>query len=589
MTTRLRRQRNARSHSRQRNTAEHNLTFSRLITALGGALVLILLSATFLGDYLRVPGLKASASPALISPNNDQTQDRTSFTYTISENANVIIQVFGVNGSLVKTLSLVENQPAGQYVVLWDGTDVNNQVIEDGRYTIKVVAQGNSRSAEQSVEVLVDTQEPFLRLTNLQETTRVAESNLVIDGLTDPGTVVYQAGMTEPVPIDSQGQFQLTRQLAEGPNIIEVIASDQAGNTTRVSHEVTLVTRPPEITLIEPAVDAWLRNGIIEVRGAAPGAATVLINNQPAVILEDGTFSREIILQEGDNTLRVMASDDVGNSITEERIVHLKTAPPEITLNLENGTVLNQSTVELTGRTESGATVLVNNIVVPISTLGEFQTTINLINGSNEIRVEARDIAGNTSFLNRRVLFESPTAQNELTRLFNNLPSLSSVGTPLLIILPSLILVGYLLTRPVSLTLSADSESFTPGMPDEQRTMAFHLELSKSARTTVEILNKHNQVVATLTHRRQRGAGQHILYWDGYDDRGHAVPAGDYLVQAVASTPGANVRSATLITIYEDPLVHGQYSQQYAPQTERAETYRPIVRRTARRGRQTGN
>jgi len=582
MSTRFRQRRSSKQNTGRRSTTTNSLTFSRFVTALGGALVLILLSATFLGDYLRVPGLNVSVSPALISPNGDQTQDSTSLTYTISEAADVSINVFSANGSLVKSLSTVENQAAGQYVILWDGSDDNNRIVEDGRYLIEVVARGNSRSAEQSVEVRVDTELPFLRLTNLDETARVADPNLAIEGLTDPGVVVYQAGTTNPIPVDNQGRFQLARQLIEGSNIIEILASDQAGNTARTSHEVILITEPPDLSITEPVVDQWFNEAIIEVQGVAPGARSVSVNNQPATLLDDGSFNREIILQEGDNTLRVSVTDDVGNVTYQERIVHLKTTPPDVTLNLENGTVLNQSTVQLTGRTDPGSTVLVNNQVIPVSTLGEFQNTINLVNGTNEIEIEARDIAGNASTLTRRVTFESPTAQNELTRLFNNLPSLSSLGTPLLIIIPSLLLLGYLFTRPVSILLSSDADNFTPGLPEEGKTITFNLDLSRSARTTVEVSNQHNQVVATITHRRQRGAGHHTFYWDGYDDFGNVVPAGEYIVQAVASTPGASVRSATSITIYEDPLAHGQYSKQHQPQT----TERPqVLKRTSRRGR----
>lgn len=585
MSTRLKQKQLNRMNARRRSTTTNGLTFSRFVTALGAGLVLILLSATFLGDYLRVPTLKAAVSPSIISPNGDQTQDSTSLTYTISDAADITIEVFSNNGSLVKTLSLVENQPSGQYVVVWDGIDDNNRLVEDGRYLIEVVARGNARSTKQGVEIVVDTEEPFLRLTNLEEVSRVSDPNLNIEGLTDPGAIVYQAGNTDPTPVDAQGRFQIVRQLTEGPNILEVLASDQAGNTARTSHEIILITEPPDLTITAPTVDKWFNEPIIEVSGVAPSAASVTINNQPAILQDDGTFKREIILQEGDNTLRISVTDDVGNVTTQERIVHLKTTPPNITLNVEDGTALSQSTMQLTGRTEPGATVLVNSRVVPVSTLGEFQTTLNLVNGLNHIDIEARDIAGNVSTLTRRVSFNSPIPQNELTRFFSNLPSLSSLGTPLLIIVPSLLLLGYLLTRPVSLLLSTEADSFTPGLPEEGKVLTLDLDLSRSARVTVEVLNKHQQVVATIIHRRQRGPGQHTFYWDGYDDFGNVAPAGEYIVQAIASTPGASVRSATSLTIYEDPLVHGQYSKLYQPQPTEIQTRRETVKRSSRRSR----
>jgi bacillopeptidase F len=151
---------------------------------------------------------------------------------------------------------------------------------------------------------------------------------LKVEGLTDTDAIVYQAGYTDRIPVDNRGRFEIERQLTEGSNILEVLASDNAGNTTRTSREVILITQPPELSLIGPGIDQWYNEAIIEVSGVAPNAASVTVNNQPATLAEDGTFNREIILQEGDNPIRVAATDDVGNITTQERLVHLNTIPP---------------------------------------------------------------------------------------------------------------------------------------------------------------------------------------------------------------------------------------------------------------------
>jgi hypothetical protein len=309
----------------------------------------------------------------------------------------------------------------------------------------------------------------------------------------------------------------------------------------------------------------------------------VTINGQATTLLEDGAFSRELILQEGDNTIRIEATDDVGNVTVRERLVHLKTKSPALNLSIEDGAVFQQSTVQLTGRTDPGSTVLVNNQVVAVSPLGEFQTTLSLVNGANILNVESRDVAGNTSTLSRRITFESPVAQNELTRFLNSFPSLSSLSVPLLILVPSLLLLGYFFTRPVSLLLAADSDQFTPGLPEEGKVVTLVLDLSRSSRTTIEVLNQFNRPVATVTHRRQRDAGQHTFFWDGYDDLGHVLPPGEYTLQAMASTPSGAVSSAIPITIHEDPLVHSRYGQKKRVST--IESQPEVVRRSARGSR----
>ena len=59
-----------------------------------------------------------------------------------------------------------------------------------------------------------------------------------IRGHTSPGAVVSANG--EIAIADNQGAFALTINLEEGPNIIEVIASDEEGNEARANLTITL-------------------------------------------------------------------------------------------------------------------------------------------------------------------------------------------------------------------------------------------------------------------------------------------------------------------------------------------------------------
>lgn len=575
----------ARMTNRRRVTTNNNLTFSRFATTLGIAAVMALLGTTFLGDYLSVPNLAVSASPEVISPNGDRTQNVASINYTLEGEGSVQVQVLTANGAPIVTLADVANQASGQYSIVWDGINAANELVADGRYIIEVTAAGAFRSVVQRAEVQIDTEPPLLHLTNLDDLARVSNPSLTIEGVTEPGATVYQAGMAAAIPVDNQGIFKLERQLTEGTNILEILASDQAGNTTSTSHEVSLITQPPDLTLTKPGNDTWFNQAVVEVAGVAPNASSVKLNNQAINLLADGTFKHEIILQEGDNTLRIEATDDVGNVTVRKRLVHLKTSPPEISLNLDEGAVYQQSTVRLTGRTDPGSTVLINNQIVPVSTLGEFQTPLDLLNGINVINIKARDIAGNTAMLSRQVSFQSPVPQNEVTQFFNRLPDLSSWTTPLLLAVPSLLLLGYFFTRPVSLQLSADRDNFTPGLPAESETMNMVLDLSRDARITMQVLNAQQRPVATIINRRQRRAGEQVFQWDGYDDYGHVVPSGEYTIQATASTPGASVHSAVPLTIYEDPVVHKCYHNRTTSpllQTDLDQQLRPRTRRTRR-------
>ena len=79
------------------------------------------------------------------------------------------------------------------------------------------------------------------------------------------------------------------------------------------------------------------------------------------------------------------------------------------------------------------------------------------------------------------------------------------------------------------------------------------LGLSRTASTTVEVLDEQDRPLATLLYRRRRDSGNHYLVWDGYDDYGRPAPPGSYIIQAVASTLTANASSAVQVNVASEP------------------------------------
>lgn len=558
MTTSYREVEGSKQKIRRRATSK-GLSFGPIATAITVGTVAVLLGVTFIGDWLRTPKIAAEASPSIISPNGDQAQDSTNFNYTLNEDAEVTIQVFDQNNRLIHTLVRNEFQTRGRHVAVWDGRNNLDQVTADGRYQIRVTAQGTMRASSQEANVTVDTLPPTLRLANLDEVARVREANLTVEGLTDPNAVIQLTGEPAVVPVDAEGRFTIKRQLVEGSNIIEVSATDSAGNLATVAREVILVTEPPEVAIVSPENGEWTSENLITVAGTVPSGTRLRVNGQEAVVDNQGAFSREVILQEGENVLKIEAIDDVGNVTSQEMIVRRKTTPPLLTVNIEEGEVFQQSELQVIGKTDPGTIVSIGGQTVSVSSLGEFQATVNLLTGDNLLDVMAQDQAGNTTQLQRRVSFRVTPPESELARVARNLPDLSVYMVPVLIALPILLIIAYFLTRPVALVVSAESSSFKPGMPEEGRFLRMAIELSKPARTTVEIKDKRKNTVATLLHRRHRSSGQHTLYWDGYDDFGRVVPPGEYMVQASANTTGGSVQGTLNIAILEDRAVHRQY------------------------------
>ncbi|MFM8321706.1 MAG: FlgD immunoglobulin-like domain containing protein, partial [Chloroflexota bacterium] len=349
--------------------------------------------------------------------------------------------------------------------------------------------------------------------------------------------------------------FVFQRKLVEGANLIELRAADRAGNTAVLSRQVDLVTAPPEITLVEPAASAWTNQPIVTFRGAAPAGVSVMVNNQPAQVSPEGLFETQLLLNEGENRVKVQAVDDVGNVTEVERVVYIKTRPPEISLNVGEGATVSDALLLLSGRSEAGATVQVNGRVVPVSALGDFQTSVYLVEGDNAVEVTARDQAGNTAVLSRRVRF-APGGSGALDRLWRNLASLPGFVVPVAAAALLLMALFYLRQNHVSLYLSVDQNAFTPGLPGEDRMLELALDLSQASRVTLEVLDDDGQVMATLLKNRRRSARIHLFRWDGYDDFGEPLPPGEYTIQATAGSPPVKVISAVQVTIRQDDFVH---------------------------------
>ena len=89
----------------RRRATSRGLSFGPIATAITVGTVAVLLGVTFVGDWLRTPKVAAEASPSIISPNGDQAQDSTNFSYTLNEDAEVSIQVFDENRNLVRTFN----------------------------------------------------------------------------------------------------------------------------------------------------------------------------------------------------------------------------------------------------------------------------------------------------------------------------------------------------------------------------------------------------------------------------------------------------------------------------------------------------
>lgn len=83
----------------------------------------------------------------------------------------------------------------------------------------------------------------FLEITQPLDGAEVSTSSILVTGKTIPDAVVSVSvdDKLEMVDVEPDGEFSITVDLEEGPNFIEVIASDQEGNEKSASVAVIYI------------------------------------------------------------------------------------------------------------------------------------------------------------------------------------------------------------------------------------------------------------------------------------------------------------------------------------------------------------
>lgn len=125
--------------------------------------------------------------------------------------------------------------------------------------------------------------------------------------------------------------------LTDGVHTVTAYGYDNDGNYSQ-SEKITFTvsTAAPSLEITTPTEGLVTNSNKVAVTGrTAAGAYTTLagvtINGATITVNEDGTFSHEVTLIEGSNTIVIVATDSIGKATTVTRNVTLDTGAPVIT------------------------------------------------------------------------------------------------------------------------------------------------------------------------------------------------------------------------------------------------------------------
>jgi hypothetical protein len=195
-------------------------------------------------------------------------------------------------------------------------------------------------------------------------------------------------------------------------NIITVVATDAATNQSTVVRHVSVHTILPVLIVTAP-IDSVITNITqITVRGTVSGqfSITLTVNGAPVSVGLDSTFSTQVNLQEGINTITIVVTDAAGNKTTITRTVRRDTQAPIVSLTSPIDSLLtNQLNVTVSGtvKDSTAVTLTINGNSVPIGANGAFSYQLSAVEGFNTITVVATDAAGNSTNVKRTVILDT--------------------------------------------------------------------------------------------------------------------------------------------------------------------------------------
>lgn len=297
-------------------------------------------------------------------------------------------------------------------LVLGNGSFSTFVGLIEGGNPISVVATDLAGNfARVDLTVYRDTIPPPLMVTEPVSGSWVNYPTVIVKGISEQGATVSVGGQLAIV--QSDGSFEVPVALVEGSNLINLTATDMAGNGASTQVTVNVDTIPPYLLVSDPDDGLLTNANSVQAAGMTEPTASLTINGLPVTVQPDGSFAATISLQSGANDIFFNVTDLAGNTNSVMRSVTLDQSPPSLTIQTPaDGVITNKPFVRVQGSTEPMANLVVNGQFFQVDANGAFDGMIPLADGDNLVVVTACDLAGNCAADSRNVFVdtESPDA-----------------------------------------------------------------------------------------------------------------------------------------------------------------------------------
>lgn len=184
---------------------------------------------------------------------------------------------------------------------------------------------------------------------------------------------------------------------------ISVLFSDLKNNGAVNIQKDNIVPGPPLFSNQEIATNS----ARLTLSGTAEAKAKVILDHngrqKEINVNDDGSFSADIILLEGENTFTAKVRDEAGNESQESKklaVIFDNTAPEIEIIEPKDGQAFQGSSeqiIPIKGKTNEDAQVTINGRLTTSLGENEFALQTKLTEGNNTFTIQAKDPAGNTT------------------------------------------------------------------------------------------------------------------------------------------------------------------------------------------------
>lgn len=135
-------------------------------------------------------------------------------------------------------------------------------------------------------------------------------------------TVVVNGEESAKIPTDKDGKFNTSEiTLKEGENKINAFVARKDQESSPSETFVVIYKKSnPKIEISAPLNGARIHQDSrdITVSGATDAGNRLIINDRLVIVQNDGSFNFKVTLSDGDNTIKLQAADDAGNTTDQE-------------------------------------------------------------------------------------------------------------------------------------------------------------------------------------------------------------------------------------------------------------------------------